>query len=77
MGTELSPVPCRYDAGGAQATAAPLTDPNRSGGSSKADRRVFVDTIREEALGTSGQPAYVQVHAALGMSPHVGLQRGG
>ncbi|KAK9813638.1 hypothetical protein WJX73_001046 [Symbiochloris irregularis] len=53
-------------AGGAQAVAAPLTDSSRGSGAGRADRRVFLDTIREEQLGQNGQAAFVAVNAYVG-----------
>ena len=49
-------------------TAVKLSD-QRGAGSGRSDRRCTISTIKDEGLGTSGQPAYVQVniHSSLSM----------
>ena len=51
----------RYDReGGAQQAAQPLSDARASGGR-MAERRCTLAQITDEGMGTSGQPAFVQV----------------
>lgn len=51
----------RFDReGGAQQVAQPLSDARASGGG-RSERRCTLAQITDEGMGTSGQPAFVQV----------------
>lgn len=51
----------RFDReGGAQQVAQPLSD-GRATGSGRNERRCTLAQITDEGMGTSGQPAFVQV----------------
>lgn len=60
--------PFRYDnQGGSSMTAVKLSDQRGTGGG-RSDRRCTIAAIKDEALGTNGQPAYVQVNTMLEIS---------